>query len=107
MNVNWAVSDNRLRLEWRERGGPPVKSPLKRGFGTQLIEQTVRGEGGSSHMIVEADGLRWEITLPLNVGSAGASRQRSRPAKQVSPGPRSTSQVGAPVVAPKGQTARA
>ena len=84
MSLGWALSDNRLRLEWRERGGPPVKSPLKRGFGTNLIERTVKGEGGTSHMIVEADGLRWEITLPLNVGGKGASRKRNYPAKQAS-----------------------
>ena len=36
VRLGWALSDNRLRLEWRERGGPPVKSPLKRGFGTNF-----------------------------------------------------------------------
>jgi PAS domain S-box-containing protein len=36
VSVSWSVSDNRLGLEWRERGGPPVKTPLKRGFGTNL-----------------------------------------------------------------------
>ncbi len=88
VSVSWAVNDNRLRLDWRERGGPPVKSPLKRGFGTNLIEQTVKGEGGTSHMIVEADGLRWEITLPLNAGGAYASGRRNKPAKQAPFGPR-------------------
>jgi hypothetical protein len=42
----------------------------------------VKGEGGTSHRIVEADGLRWEITLPLNAGGAGASRKRTDPAKE-------------------------
>jgi two-component sensor histidine kinase/DNA-binding response OmpR family regulator len=93
VSLGWALSDNRLRLEWRERGGPPVKSPLKRGFGTNLIERTVKGEGGTSHMIVEADGLRWEITLPLNVGGTDALR-RNYPTKQTVLGPRSTQQVG-------------
>src|SRR6476661_202093 len=96
VNVSWAVSDNRLRLEWRERGGPPVKSPLKRGFGTNLIEQTAKGEGGTSHMIVEADGLRWEIILPLNVAGMDALRKRNYPTKQAVLGPRSTQQVSPP-----------
>jgi signal transduction histidine kinase len=39
---------DRSVLEWLERGGPPVKSPLKRGFVTTLIEQTAKGEGGTS-----------------------------------------------------------
>jgi two-component sensor histidine kinase len=90
VTVSSAVSDNRLRLEWRQCGGPPVQAPLKRGFGMNLIKQTVKGEGGRSHMIVEVDGLRWEITLPLNGGWAGAFRKPQVQAKQALPGPRST-----------------
>src|SRR4029077_15034804 len=67
-------------LEWRGRGGPPVKSPLKRGFGTSLIEQTAKSEGGSSHVIVEADGLRWEITLPLKTDGRTVTSERSNSA---------------------------
>jgi two-component sensor histidine kinase/DNA-binding response OmpR family regulator len=96
VNLGWALSDNRLRLEWRERGGPPVKSPLKRGFGTNLIERTAKGEGGTSHMVVEADGLRWEITLPLNVGGEDALRKRNYPTTQAPLGPRSSQQVSPP-----------
>jgi PAS domain S-box-containing protein len=94
VSVSWSMSDNRLCLEWRERGGPPVKSPLKRGFGTNLIEQTAKGEGGRSHMIVEADGLRWEITLPLIAGGTSALKKGSTPAKRAPLGPRSTPQAG-------------
>ena len=94
MNVGWAMSDNRLRLQWREHGGPPVKSPLKRGFGTHLIEQTVKGEGGTSHMNIGADGLRWEITLPLDAAADSVSGKRNNFAKEVSPGPRSTPPLG-------------
>ena len=86
VNVGWAVNDDRLLLEWRERGGPPVKSPLKRGFGTNLIEQTARSEGGGSHVFAEANGLRWEITLPLNTGKAIVPDERST--KPTSLGPR-------------------
>jgi len=89
VKVAWTVSDNRLGLEWRERGGPPVKSPLKRGFGTTLIEQTAKGEGGASHMIAEGEGMRWEITLPLVTGAAAAPKNRSPFTKQAPLGPRS------------------
>jgi two-component sensor histidine kinase len=82
VSVDWAVHDGRLRLEWRERGGPPVESPLKRGFGTNLIEQTLKSEGGSSHVFVEADGLRWDITLPLKAGGAIVSREGAKSATQ-------------------------
>jgi CheY-like chemotaxis protein len=61
-----------------------------------LIERTTKGEGGTSHRIVEADGLRWEITLPLNVGGKDALRKRNYPTKQAVLGPRSTQQVSPP-----------
>jgi two-component sensor histidine kinase/DNA-binding response OmpR family regulator len=97
VNVNWTVSDNRLHLEWRERGGPPVKSPLKRGFGTTLIEQTAKGEGGESHMIVEAGGLRWEITLPLILGGTNGLRKRSTSTKQAPLGLRTVGSSSEPL----------
>jgi CheY-like chemotaxis protein len=94
VNVNWAVHDGRLRLEWRERGGPPVESPLKRGFGTNLIEQTLKSEGGSSHVFVESDGLRWDMTLPLKTGAAIVSGEGNKSAKRSPLSPQSVPQPG-------------
>jgi light-regulated signal transduction histidine kinase (bacteriophytochrome) len=34
-------SGNGLFLTWRERGGPKVRAPLRRGFGSVLIERTI------------------------------------------------------------------
>ncbi|MCW5734076.1 MAG: GAF domain-containing protein [Enhydrobacter sp.] len=38
----------RLHIDWRESGGPPVKPPTRRGFGTTVIERSIpydlRGE---------------------------------------------------------------
>ncbi len=52
IEINWSVEPNadgqRLRLNWTESGGPLVKVPARRGFGTRLIErslsQDLRGE---------------------------------------------------------------
>ncbi|MBV8662071.1 MAG: hypothetical protein JO107_03115 [Hyphomicrobiales bacterium] len=38
---------------------------MTRGFGTTLIEQTVKGKGGSARRSFEANGIHWEIVLPL------------------------------------------
>ena len=65
VTVGWTVEDRTLRLRWEERGGPPARVPTKRGFGTTLIEQSAKGEGGSAHMLVEADGIAWDISLLL------------------------------------------
>jgi two-component sensor histidine kinase len=44
VQLTWAFegSDNKhMRMEWRERGGPPVETPARRGFGSVLLEQTL------------------------------------------------------------------
>jgi len=38
----------RIRLIWRERGGPPVKPPHAEGFGTRLIQNILRAELGDA-----------------------------------------------------------
>ena len=63
--VSWTVESGLLRLHWFERGGPPVSVPMRRGFGTILIEESARGGGGDARVLVEAQGLSWEITLLL------------------------------------------
>ncbi|MBV9566722.1 MAG: PAS domain S-box protein [Hyphomicrobiales bacterium] len=43
VDLSWVVDHQdgaeRLSLIWRETGGPPVKAPSRRGFGTSLIER--------------------------------------------------------------------
>lgn len=43
----WHLEDGpppRLHLVWRERGGPPVKPPAHRGFGTRMLERALAGD---------------------------------------------------------------
>jgi PAS domain S-box-containing protein len=55
-----------LRIDWVERGGPPVAAPGQRGFGSKLIESSIAAElGGTARMIFAPDGLRCEIAIPL------------------------------------------
>jgi len=65
VTISWSVADAMLRLRWEERGGPVVHAPARRGFGRTLIEQSAKGEGGDALMLIEAEGVVWNITLPL------------------------------------------
>jgi CheY-like chemotaxis protein len=65
VTIGWSVADAMLRLRWEERGGPVVHAPARRGFGRTLIEQSAKGEGGDALMSIEAEGVVWNITLPL------------------------------------------
>ncbi len=67
VEIVWALDGQRLEMSWSERGGPKVAEPFRRGFGTRLIEASARGGGGEAAMSVEADGVRWTITLLLSV----------------------------------------
>ena len=60
-----------------ERGGPPVRAPVKRGFGTTLIEQSAKSEGGTAQMLSEAEGVTWEIVLPLPEASMEKPARRA------------------------------
>jgi PAS domain S-box-containing protein len=63
--ITWTVEDGMLRLRWAERGGPPVSAPTTLGFGMILIEQSAKSEGGEARLSLDADGVAWEIGLPL------------------------------------------
>jgi signal transduction histidine kinase/DNA-binding response OmpR family regulator len=63
--VDWSVTDDLLHLRWVERGGPIVVRSTKRGFGTVLIEQSVKSAGGSAEMLCEAKGITWNLCLRL------------------------------------------
>jgi PAS domain S-box-containing protein len=66
--VTWEVRRNggqNLLLWWRESRGPTVRAPQARGFGSALIEQTLRTHGGETSVHYGPDGLTCEIRLPL------------------------------------------
>ncbi|MET0256180.1 MAG: HWE histidine kinase domain-containing protein [Luteibacter sp.] len=67
-----APGRDRLRLEWKETGGPTVSAPAARGFGSRFIERGVACEpGGRSTLSFERDGVRWilETALPSSTAS--------------------------------------
>ncbi|MDB5581033.1 MAG: Signal transduction histidine kinase [Bradyrhizobium sp.] len=60
-----------LRIDWIETGGPAVMAPERRGFGSRMIEGSIAAElGGSARMMFEPEGLRCEITVPLQAATA-------------------------------------
>ena len=68
VGVGWAVEETdgvrRLRLRWRERGGPRVAPPASHGFGTLLIERAAARElGGPAELTFAPEGLGAGITV--------------------------------------------
>ena len=54
-----------MKLHWRERQGPMVNVPLRKGFGTALIEKSLKAHNGSAKLHYEPDGLICEIRVPV------------------------------------------
>jgi PAS domain S-box-containing protein len=65
VRIRWSAADAVLRLSWEERGGLVADAPARRGFGRTFIEQSAKGEGGAALMSIEAQGVVWNIALPL------------------------------------------
>jgi PAS domain S-box-containing protein len=60
-----------LDLEWRERGGPTVEAPRRRGFGSRLLTQGVRQDlNGAADLTFAPDGVVCRITAPLDLPAA-------------------------------------
>ena len=64
--VSWRMEGDHLHLTWVESGGPPVKPPERRGFGSRLIEKGLALEL-SCEVGLDFDpaGLRCTIVVPL------------------------------------------
>jgi two-component sensor histidine kinase len=57
-----------MKLTWREVCGPRIAPPGRRGFGSLLIEQSLRSDGGSAEMRFEPHGLTCVFRIPLGGG---------------------------------------
>lgn len=68
VEVTWRLDPvtGNLAFTWRDMGGPPVSPPKTRGFGTRLIESSIRREQkGRARFDFRPDGLVFEASLPL------------------------------------------
>lgn len=71
IDVSWrfdeAADPAELAFEWRERAGPPVAPPQRRGFGTELLERTLTFElKGKTTLAFDPPGVHCTIVIPLN-----------------------------------------
>ena len=68
--ITWDVetsnSCQRMRLLWKESGGPPVVPPTRKGFGSRLIERGLAQElNGEVRLEYRPSGVSCEIAMPL------------------------------------------
>ncbi|HEV7456101.1 MAG TPA: PAS domain-containing protein [Roseococcus sp.] len=74
VTLRWERQQEKLHMQWCEEGGPPmVQAPLRRGFGTRLIDANIRGLlAGDIERDWAETGLR--CTLVLGAEALAGSR---------------------------------
>ena len=69
VRLSWSrMSDKdgcRLRLHWKESGGPKVEQPARKGFGSILLERALSQEAGRARMVYAPDGV--DCTLEMKI----------------------------------------
>ncbi|MGV1757133.1 PAS domain S-box protein [Rhizobium sp. A22-96] len=64
-----AGDTDRLKLRWQETGGPTVKPPTRKGFGSRLIENLLAAElNGKVKISYEPSGLICEVDAATGIG---------------------------------------
>lgn len=76
VEIRWAPAEQDgqrvLRLDWIERGGPPVAPPKRRSFGSRLIESSIAAElSGTARLNFAESGLTCEMLMPWSAIAAG------------------------------------
>jgi len=77
VTVDWQLdADGDLQIEWRERGGPPVKPPTREGFGSTIINRSIPYDlGGRAQVRYELAGLEADLCVPARHLSESTGRK--------------------------------
>ncbi len=66
VDLSWSVEHGVLTLDWRERGGPRVAPPTRRGFGSRLLESNLFQDLGSQPQLqFLTEGVRYQVAIEL------------------------------------------
>jgi two-component sensor histidine kinase len=65
IEIDWARYADGVEIKWKENGGPKIEAPTRTGFGTRLIDTTVKGLNGSAERAFEENGLSCRVTFQL------------------------------------------
>lgn len=65
VRIEWSSNEQVLMMLWEEHGGVPLTpGPIRRGFGSLLIDRLLQDCGGTIKRAFLTSGLRCEISIP-------------------------------------------
>jgi PAS domain S-box-containing protein len=66
LSISWTAADDVLAMTWEETGGPLVREPATRGFGTRSLIASIESQlGGQALFDWRAEGLICRLVVPL------------------------------------------
>jgi two-component sensor histidine kinase len=75
VKVEWNTANGKMAVRWSEVGGPRVKRPRRIGFGSRLLEMSIRDLGGDIRFEWRRAGLICEMTI--NIGEPNGRREKA------------------------------
>ena len=79
LDVSWTLGNDTLILQWTESGGPPSAPPKKTGFGSKVIDASIKRQlNGDIEREWSTDGLRCVVRVPAEHFSPPASHLVAR-----------------------------
>jgi CheY-like chemotaxis protein len=70
LTVSWRLDGEKLIIDWLERGGPPVATPAKTGFGSKVISASIGDQlGGSVVFKWRPAGLSCTLAVPQDAAT--------------------------------------
>lgn len=78
LDVVWENKRGVLTLRWQESGGPPVAPPTTQGFGTKIMNASIKHQiGGNVALDWRPTGLHCTLQVPIETGAVEMSAGRS------------------------------
>jgi PAS domain S-box-containing protein len=73
LDLSWKHEPGLISLIWREAGGPPVRAPTEQGFGTKIINATVKHQSnGDVRFEWRPEGLVCTLVIPSKTSDGAA-----------------------------------
>jgi two-component sensor histidine kinase len=72
INIDWRFDETAIVLIWDETDGPPVIAPTHLGFGSRLLQHSMRALGGTIEPLFKPEGLSCRIVFHPDLEKAPA-----------------------------------
>ncbi len=84
LNISWKIENEIVTLHWQEADGPPVRAPSSQGFGTKIMNASIKHQiGGNVTWDWRPSGLLCTLQFPTGRGGDVAQINNSEVGKNL------------------------